>query len=91
MMRKEDAQKHPGFFYHKVDEPETINRMESVRRYFIHTMAYVSEHCPDGREKSSAITHLQTALMFAIGSLAMQGELQLPTGIYFTEERKEED
>ena len=69
-----------GFFYHKVEEVSTTVTMDQVRLRFIELLEYLLIACPSNRERSIAITQLQTALMFATSSLAQSGKLVVPDG-----------
>ena len=71
---------YPGFFYHKVTNSETMNQIETIRRY-VHMLANeILDLCPSNRERSVALTELQKVSMFAIASLAITGEKQVPIG-----------
>lgn len=44
-----------------------IGSLRSSAKAFAHMIAST---CPDGREKSLALTHVETALMYAVASIA---------------------
>lgn len=54
---------------HRPDE-ETGERMDEVRDMAQHFATAIYELCPDSRERSLAITHLEDACQCAIAALA---------------------
>lgn len=58
-----------NFTYHapKLDQPE---RYESIRRVLRDAAHFINATCPNSREKSLAMTHLETAMMWANASIA---------------------
>jgi hypothetical protein len=60
------------FTYHppKPGQPE---RYEYLRRSARHLAGIFDENCPDSREKSLAITHLEDAVMWANAAIARHG------------------
>lgn len=49
----------------------TSAAIKGLRQCFQLAEDYVNKECPNSRRKSLALTHLETALMFAIKSVAM--------------------
>ena len=58
------------FSYHspKGDQPA---RYETIRKHARNMATYISEECPDSREKSVALTKLQECVMWANASIAI--------------------
>lgn len=54
------------FFFHRVESEEERAFLHEVRAQFRSFRDALVEVLPDCRERSVAITHLQTAMMFAI-------------------------
>jgi hypothetical protein len=72
-MKMSDDDLAAMFTYH----PPGLSRKVSHERIRQAALAFartVNKECPDSREKSLAITHIQTASMFANGALAIHGE-----------------
>lgn len=57
--------------YHKAT-PETVPLHRELRQDFIHCADMVIRKVPAGRERSLALTHLQTALMWANAGIAIE-------------------
>jgi len=57
------------FTYHapKADQPE---RYERIRASILDLAITLSSHCPPSRELSTALTHLDAAMMFANAAIA---------------------
>ena len=54
------------FFFHSISDPEEREFLANIRREFRAFRNAMVEFLPDCRERSVALTHLQTAMMFAI-------------------------
>jgi hypothetical protein len=63
---------HPG-------TPETIKQHERVRAGFIAFATYLNEILADGRAKSTAMTNLQQAAMWANFAVAEKAPLVMPS------------
>lgn len=74
------AQIAQRFGYHKVTDPEIIDKMIAVRATTARVAGDYAAWLPEGREKSLALTALQEAQMWAIAALAMQEPLDQPWG-----------
>lgn len=62
------------FAFHPATTDEKRNAHTSIRencRELAHT---INDKCPDGREKSLAITHLEEVMYWGNAALARQGE-----------------
>lgn len=61
------------FTYHPPlpGQPETY---EAIRNKAYTMAKYLDRHCPDGRELSLAITHLEEAVFWANASIARAGD-----------------
>jgi hypothetical protein len=60
------------FHYHKPPDEETVNRHANIRRACLDAAEAVNINCPEGREKSLAVTKLEEAMMWANASIARQ-------------------
>lgn len=60
------------FAYHPPDDQETINRHGNIRRGLRIAAEVVNHNCPEGREKSLAVTKLEEAMMWANAAIARQ-------------------
>ena len=58
------------FNYHPPTEIQ-MDRYASIRRRAKALALFIVESCPDSREKSTALTHLQSAVMWANASIAV--------------------
>lgn len=56
------------FKFHGMDEDQT-NNVIKIREGAIELAKDIEVHCPDGREKSLALTKLEEAAMWAIKSI----------------------
>jgi hypothetical protein len=56
------------FVYHNAN-PEKTQKMENIRKNFRALADLLNEMCPDGREKSLAITSLEQAQFWANASI----------------------
>jgi hypothetical protein len=56
------------FAYHKPSE-EGLKKINMLREAFSELSSHISVLCPDTREKSVALTHLETTAMWAIKSV----------------------
>lgn len=59
---------HPG-------NADVAPKYEKLRASFMELAHFVNDICPDGRDKSLAITHLEDALMRSIRSIAVEEPL----------------
>ncbi len=58
------------FDYHPSNSPESVEAHEAVRSTLKAAAIVVDETCPDGREKSLAVTAIEEALMWANAAIA---------------------
>ncbi len=58
------------FQFHPADALNTQEAHEGVREACLDAAYTIDDLVPDGREKSLAITHLETAMMFANAGIA---------------------
>ncbi len=56
------------FAYHK-PSPEGLNKIREIREEFSKLNSLITEVCPPSRERSVAITELETCAMWAIKSV----------------------
>jgi len=60
-----------NFTYHApLAELDQVQRYEKMRDMFRAFALYLTENCPDSRELSVAMTHLETSLMWANAAIA---------------------
>lgn len=59
--------------FHPVGD-ETKDVMQRVRDAFLGIDQIVNMYCPESRERSVAITHLETAAMWAIKSIGVNAK-----------------
>lgn len=72
-------EEYPGFFYHVVPPSSVaVRHMEALRVAFLALAQQVLDLCPPTRVRGLALTELEMALMRAIQSLALTGELVDP-------------
>lgn len=57
--------------YNADQSDDTNAAIKGLRQCFQLAEDYVNKECPQSRRKSLALTHLETALMFAVKSVAM--------------------
>ena len=57
------------FKYHEADLIK-VQKMENLRKNFHWVADFINEMCPDGREKSLAITQLEQAQFWANAAIA---------------------
>jgi hypothetical protein len=57
------------FTYHPPKDDQAL-RYEIIRERALDFAAFLDEKCPDSREKSLAITHLEDAVMWANAAIA---------------------
>lgn len=62
---------HNRFIYHEAN-PVKTQKMENIRKNFTALAELLDAMCPDGREKSLAITQLEQAQFWANASIARQ-------------------
>lgn len=57
------------FTYHapKNDQPQRYERIRELAKTFAQL---INQHCPDSREKSLSITHIEEAVMWANAAIA---------------------
>lgn len=58
------------FAFHPADTDEKRNAHQSVRDECLRLANHVDATCPDGREKSLAITNLEQVMMWANAAIA---------------------
>ena len=58
------------FTYHPPDDERTVNRFRAVRDEAMHFAVGLNEWCPEGREKSLAITKLEEVVFWANAAIA---------------------
>lgn len=54
--------------------PEAIERIESLRSSAKELGRHIIANCPDSRERSLALTHLEETVMWAVKSLVLPRE-----------------
>lgn len=59
---------------HHTPREVDIPGIEQLRKWFALTDSVIRQVCPEGRDASVALTHLETSRMWAIKSLAMLGQ-----------------
>lgn len=59
------------FKYHAPDG-DKAKKHEAIRGNIYSAAEYINRVCPEGREKSLAVTHLEEAMFWANASLARQ-------------------
>ena len=57
------------FKYHEAN-PTKVQKMENLRKNFLALAELIDAMCPEGREKSLAITNLEQAQFWANASIA---------------------
>lgn len=57
------------FNYHP-PKNDQVTRYEAIRDWGKQLAAHIDDKCPDSREKSLAITHLEQAIMWANAAIA---------------------
>lgn len=57
------------FKYHELDAIK-VQKMENIRKNFLWMAEFINEMCPDGREKSLAITQLEEAQFWTNAAIA---------------------
>jgi len=55
--------------YHAPDATQ-LTKYESLRSNAKHLATLITTYCPDSRERSIALTHIETAVMWANASIA---------------------
>jgi len=58
------------FTLHQLDDPERM-KCEDIRGRAKEFAKFLVEKCPQSRELSLALTHLQETVMFAVAAIAM--------------------
>lgn len=58
------------FAFHAATTEEKKDAHTSVRQHCRQLADFINEHCPEGREKSLAITHLEEVMFWANGAIA---------------------
>ena len=58
------------FTYHPPKDDQQTVKYETIRRYAGEFAKFLSEACPDGREKSLAFTKLEECVMWANAAIA---------------------
>lgn len=57
------------FEYHELDENQ-LELVEELRRRFIELAEFIDKECPVSRQKSLALTNLETSAFYANASVA---------------------
>ncbi len=57
-------------FTHHAPTPDQIELYREIRDYAHGLASLVNRHCPESREKSLAVTHIEEAVMWANASIA---------------------
>ena len=70
VMDREDLRNR--FEYHPPKDDDTVNAHRSIRLMMLEAAEEIDRVCPEGREKSLAITHLETAMFWANAAIARQ-------------------
>lgn len=60
------------FTYHAPPDHKTINKYYQLRTLGKELAIKIADFCPDGREKSLAITKIEEAVMWANAAIARQ-------------------
>jgi hypothetical protein len=60
------------FDYHQPKTPDRVLAHETIREVLRQAAIGVNAYCPDGREKSLAITKLEEAMFWANAAIARQ-------------------
>lgn len=60
------------FKYHPPLTPERRTAHEDIRAFSLTLASHIDELCPEGREKSLAITKVEEAMMWANAAIARQ-------------------
>lgn len=60
-----------NIFDNHTPPPVQIEKIEDIRGKAKEFAATIIDNCPDSREKSLALTHVQTAMMWANASIAI--------------------
>jgi hypothetical protein len=71
----DDADLKNRFTYHP-PKPGQGNLYEHLREQALNFAFEIDAQCPESREKSLAITHLEEAVMWANAAIARHGELR---------------
>lgn len=71
MARDFRAEVENNFSYHRVS-PEIAAKMAELRAKFKALAHEILDVCPETRERTLGVTHLEEAMMWTIGSLARQ-------------------
>jgi hypothetical protein len=58
------------FVYHAPKDKAAQTKHERTRAAIFEAACFVDTHCPDGREKSTAITKLEEAMFWANAAIA---------------------
>jgi hypothetical protein len=53
--------------------PEAVARIEAIREHAKALGRVICDECPDSREKSLALTHLEETTMWAVKSIVLEG------------------
>jgi hypothetical protein len=58
------------FQFHPADADNTKDAHEDIRASCLHLAGVINQLCPEGREKSLAVTNLEQAMMWANAAIA---------------------
>jgi hypothetical protein len=66
----EEADLKHRFQFHPADQQNTADAHEEIRASCLRLAGTINELAPDGREKSTAVTKLEEAMMWANAAIA---------------------
>lgn len=76
----EEAGIKKPYAYHKPSE-DGLSKITQLRKAFSDLDKLIQELCPNSREKSTAITQLETTAMWAIKAVVINDTESVPEGI----------
>lgn len=71
-MSKEMYDEITGRFSYHLADAEGVAKMDEMRQKIKDLAFHIEAICPNGREKATALTHLQTVMMFANAAIVQQ-------------------
>ena len=72
-MNTNDKKRLDNDFCYHAPTSEQIPKYQGLRAAFKNLATEIVETCPDSRERSTALTHLETAMFWANASIARNG------------------